>query len=510
MELLKEIKMTRQGYYVPHGTGYCYYCRWCGEVNTNTLFDWQNHMALCGGCGMVDEHFKRCNEGDRFKNVVLNSVKIYKDEAKIALSLNYSHAYLNARAKKISWEYSSKRYIFNTETGMSYILPWKTKNGKLIRGVNEFTHIVNATYGVKYGNSIQEYLIPQEVLDFLQSVICPKLEIGAYSINALMLCNRLPQLSDEQIDEMLDIQRDTGYYERNNFRHLFKGVKRNDSSAELMIKVCRNLGIPHSKAAKKMVLSVKTMRKLYELKQYGFKNFDCKRNILNTMQSKDTVFGLYYEEYDPLTPFVQDLIKVKGETMVSKMIVELNGTLNDAIEHATLLEIYGDSAVMWDEFKAVGMNSDNYLKGNIHDIHDRLSLDIAKIKMMSENILIDYTKEEKMLEGTYRDYKFHLASNVAEIVQVGADMGNCVGNTWYTERAKNKELYIMLSSKDGKYKACIELDKTLRMVQCKEKYNNIPYGELAYAIEEWVEDKGVDVTGCDDYDNMVTLTIEYE
>lgn len=509
MELLKEIKMPRQGYFVPYNQGYCYYCSICGEVNKNTLFDWDNHMALCGGCGTVDEKFKRLDESNRFKNIALNSIRIYKDEAKIALVLNYSHAYINAKAGKISWEYSSKRYIFNTETGMSYILPWKTKNGKQIRGVNEFTHIVNATYGIKYGNSLQEYSIPQEILDFLQSVICPNLEIGAYSINALMLCNRLPMLSDDQIDEMLDIQRDTGYYERNNFRHLFKGVKRSYTVLEMMNQVCKNLGVPCSKSAKKMLLSVKTMRMLYELKQYGFKNFDCKKNIINSMQSKETVFGLYYEEYDPMTPFVHDLIEAKGETQVSKMLVELNNT-TDSAEHATLLETYGDCAVMWDEFKAVQMNNESYLKGNIHDIHDRLELDIVKVKMMSENILIDYTKEEKMLEGIYRNYRFHLASNIAEIVQVGADMGNCVGNTWYTERAKDKELYIVLSSKDDKYKACIELDKALHMVQCKSKFNNIPYGELAYAIEEWVEDKGIDVAGCDDYDQMVTLIIEIE
>lgn len=508
MEILKEFKFPRQGYYVPYKKGYCYFCKICGEVNRNTLFDWEHHWALCGGCGTVDEDFKKADIGDRFKNIALKSIKITREEAKITLSMNYSHAYLNAKACKISWEYSSKRYVFNTETGMSYALPWKTNHGKRIRGNNEFSHIVNTTYGVKYGSSEQENLIPQEILSYLQSVICPKQEIGAYSMNALMLCNRLPMLSDDQIDEMLEIQMTSGFYERNNFRHLFKGVKRSDSQSELMNKVCKNLGIPCSKSAKKMILSVKTTKKLYELKQYGFKNFDCKKNILNTMQ-EDTVFGLYYEEYDPLTPFIQDLIKVKGEAQVSKMIVELNTTISNA-EHSTLLNLYGEAAVMWDQFKAVEMNHERYLRGNIHDIHEHLSLDIDKIKAISENTLIDYSEEELMLEGIYRGYKFHLASNVSEIVQVGADMGNCVGNTWYTERAKLREIYIVLTTMDNKYKACIELDAAFCMIQCKSKFNDIPNGELAYAIEEWVEDKGIIVNNCDDYDTMITGTDDFD
>ena len=136
-------------------------------------------------------------------------------------------------------------------------------------------------------------------------------------------------------------------------------------------------------------------------------------------------------------------------------------------------------------------------KGNVKEIHDRLSRELDKIERPNE--LIAYTVVERSLEKEISGYKFQLAKDTHELIDIGSQMGICVGS--YGNRAINKKCNILHIKSGDKYIQCIEVSPELKVVQTKSAFNKKPEGVLKKAIIDWCKLISISYEECSDLNN---------
>ena len=113
------------------------------------------------------------------------------------------------------------------------------------------------------------------------------------------------------------------------------------------------------------------------------------------------------------------------------------------------------------------------LKNNIKYLHDTLSIDFTKLNRA--NKVFKYKKAHLLVNTTIDNLKFELAKDSHELIEVGSNMGICVGS--YGDSAYEKNCYIIIARDVESNEAivCIELDKEFKSIkQCKLKRNSTP------------------------------------
>lgn len=162
---------------------------------------------------------------------------------------------------------------------------------------------------------------------------------------------------------------------------------------------------------------------------------------------------------------------------------------------------------MYCRIKEEGMVNPKSLKGTLREIHDNLTTDYKKVRF--KNKTIPYNEEELKLNEEIDGFKFILAKDTHQLIDVGNYMGICVGS--YGENAYNKNLIIVTMIQDGKYVGCIELSKDGKVLrQAKAKYNNVLQEQKAEALKKWVEAKKIDGSKCYDYKHILDDNICYD
>jgi len=142
-------------------------------------------------------------------------------------------------------------------------------------------------------------------------------------------------------------------------------------------------------------------------------------------------------------------------------------------------------------------NYEVVFNGNIEDLHNELSMDYTKFILSNDgNRTIPYEKHERKLEKEISGYAFSLPEDTNELLELGEEMGLCVGA--YGLDAHGKHCTIVIMKKDEKPVVCIELDPNNNMEQAKLAHNKKPKGEIAQIIKNWAEENDITWISCPD------------
>ena len=187
-------------------------------------------------------------------------------------------------------------------------------------------------------------------------------------------------------------------------------------------------------------------------------------------------------------PYLNKLIEVFGETTVTnaltKDIVKHNNRVkneygpkplffknsdlenynrrNDILYKDTIRN-YCDIVTVYPDYK---LPCDRL---RLKDLHDKIAKDASKIKN-KEKV---YTYEEKFMNmydnKIIEDITFKVALSNHKLVEIGSQMGICVGGYW--DRVERGELFIVSMEREDKYIGCLEISKNGILHQAKAKYN---------------------------------------
>lgn len=192
--------------------------------------------------------------------------------------------------------------------------------------------------------------------------------------------------------------------------------------------------------------------------------------------------------------FLKVLYKTKGLNALKAAIAY------DMRPHTSA--ILWDTARMWAEITDAGHEAD--LSGNLQEIHDRYSKLAYLVRHGNQEL--HYGKGEEKFTETVDDYDFTLAKDTYELVDVGDEMGICVGISYREPAVRHDCDIVIMREKTEKRKAvgCLELRKQngkWRLIQAKAKYNNLLQGEHAYALKKYVKQTSL-VADCYDFEHI--------
>ena len=467
-------------------------CCNCKKITVTNGAD-ENHSCSCG----VKTRTKALSTENKMYNKTLYCVDVRKDEDKVVVSAASTVPYFNMDVEKLSLTMVYDRVVFNTKTGLVY--EFGTTNSKN-RQVNKSLKILNAVYS-NFGLEIRYILSEQpDILKYIQGLITPIKEKLSY--DELKLANRLPQLNVAQL-------RYLAQSDKEGVRKAFAGIKKSDDATTFMNKWCKNIGVQNTKSVRKTLSKdVGISYALLVTKTAGIKDINNRMSLVKKMNETSSDFSVYSSS------FVKDLIKARGEVTATRMLVKNLDTIckDDLPRRSSLFfnfdldEGYiSDSCHMWEQYVRCDMNNYNYLKGNLKEIHDRLAKDIDKVRTQVCKTPFAYSKRDLELEFKTNEYTFSLAKSGMEMIDVGREMGICVGGEFYISRVQSKDILIVLVTDcNGDYKCCIEINKKdMALRQVKAHYNKCATGSLANAVREWVKANVVlDATNCKDYLEM--------
>lgn len=447
----------------------------------NTFFSgggWRNHNYYGG--------YKIFDNGDMVK---FNYVVVW---AGLTLSKN----------GKIG-EYCTKirhTIVFNTKTGMTYILPSiNITTGK------KYGSIMNVSYARDYNDSFSAFidLVPHDALAELANILFDKLQKKERTVvkkelrdvqgdsweeehlfleNAniavsrnnlkkiLILTNKMPHINIPDILEGF-INRNWNYIKTNIIR------KASDMNLKMPKSIKRACGNNIYKRAQYILLQ-KELPKL---------SVDNKLKIISGLSDKWGINNVAPRTLNRFYSYFGD------ETIATNKLMK--------IENVSEMYYLEDLVRMMEEIKAAGLFEKRLLKGSIMEIHDN----ITKIhKLLGQSPLpIEVTKSEKEFECNIGGYSFVCADNTAQLHWTGSMMNICVGS--YSSMAIKKDLSIFLVIKNNDPVVCIEL-RGKRVVQAKAYGNNRDSetrqleGELSDIVVKWIKINGLTTT-CSDIKN---------
>lgn len=440
-------------------------------------------------------------------NSILKRTQIInkKDENKIVFKGYYTGFGVNKHTMKMFTKLYSCAMVFNTKTGQTYLLPIIDENGKHPKDTPK--HVINTTF---YGACKKGYLdlfhdyeavltvfnliceqanIPEQQVMEYKSIIeeLNRSQIGYSRWNTLsrFLClvNRFNNLPAESISKIL--------YRENfpSYAGIFTGVKNTDSVAEIMNKAIKNCKVKNCKTSKKIVARDITNLLYFKLfHKLGFSDI----NILSDFIFESVFWAVFYNEehLNNSQRFLQEIKKYrKTDAEIFKTIkCKRSSYFPDAIRiYNELLEENPESITK------------EMFKGNIIDIHDRLSNELNKIR--NKNVPLRYENKFLKYNRTYPLVTFSLAKDTYELIEVGEIMHICVGT--YRESAKKGNCIIVIGrNPENKPIVCIEISPTEELIQVKGYCNAYLKDEEANAVRQWVQDTGINGNKCFDYKNM--------
>jgi hypothetical protein len=474
-----------------------------------------------------------------FENWRIKCYNFIKEDDKLKATIFFDIFYPNVKAGKLAIKSYNFKVIFNLKTGQSYVLEIRETYGKKQKPKwAGGSRIVNCTYSgiesvhcmayrmlndkkvlydmgqalLRATNGEMVQLFNEKAIKEIESKRNVADDTWKYGQKDriqfldLTIYNRFPNYN-KAFNENLQIWlKKEGFWDSerkksNKKKRFLLKLSKINNEKELFDLLKKKYNIPESKKFKKLVYKNPLIAMVYNsLLKIGFEDYNVILSILeensNIALDLSEKIGTRVSE-EILVNFTKDLIKRKGEPSAKKIIFSKDYSYSYLC----------DSANMYNTFKRNNLLSPELLKGTIKEIHNTLSSNYRKINQ--RNLIIAYNKNMEKLNSYIDGFDFVLARDTHELIDVGTEMGICVGS--YGRRAVENSLIIVVMKEGKKYVGCIELDaegKTLK--QAKAKFNNVLQEKKAEALKKWIEMQEIDAKNCYDYRHIAANDIEYD
>lgn len=402
------------------------------------------------------------------------------------------------KGKKVSVISTNQRLTINCKTGSSYIFEPRTFGKRLF--FYEFPRIVNCTYNLA---PLIVYSIPTKVYEFLKKRIYKiKSEYFKFQLNTLEeykeeeykeeRSKRIYKISDENayftnIRELNTLLIYNRFPLLNSYRvkiteNTFYEKKVRDyrkikaSSTDPIGDFINILKLPNQKSVKKICkenfIRAKSLSKFNKV-------FAIKRAI-NLSETYITAIEIDF------VPFLKSLVRHTSEKEAYKKLMNLVKK-EDKFNSNNLLR---DISLMYNvvkkskNFKKVKIDFNKSMQ-NIHDDLQDITIELGSKK----NNFKYTTKEKNKVKYSNKQYSIRLTKNNHELSRIGSKMHICVGA--YSKLVLSKHCAVaIMTDKEKRYVACIELDPELNKVkQVKGYCNQLLKGEQKEFVEKWIQEK---------------------
>lgn len=509
------------------------YYQKCDEEIDRNRYNFRYHYSstgtcVCPTCGYTfnsqeDIQWLQHNLSPDSFNV--HSMKIFDvQDDKMVVSIFTTFYFPCTQSGQIAVVPVRYRLVFNVKTGCSFALEGRTLNNKHPKfdpspAINNITFSVERSAGTynPWGQIYSNKEIVAELAKVLLRVRKGKPEqltkTGDFSdttFTMLTTFNYMPYFSYDfySMANKMILDCPYGRNPRDRMAYRFKTIREKfeTQDAEIFSKfLFKGTKTVPKKAIRKMIFSNPLLSDMYKfLVKAGFKNQDVLLNFISNKQEHvfemiEEVEKSREEEKKASIKFLKKLIKTKGEGQTLKYLT--------SADPVTLREFFIDTALMYLTFEKRKMMKVDYLKGSLKQTHDILARDFVKIR--KANCPIEYSKKEKQLNDEIDGYVFSLAKDTYELIDIGQEMGICVGS--YGDRAVKKDCIIVKMTQGNKYVGCIELDpKTSHLLQAKACFNNVLQETKAEALKKWVKKHKIPANNCYDYQHILNGKISYD
>lgn len=286
------------------------------------------------------------------------------------------------------------------------------------------------------------------------------------------LANRYPFFTKEQLAKIIHSDNASSVY------GIIRKIAYNDNEATIIQKLQKECGVKFSKNVVKKF--VENPAAVYDIMVFGeyFSNIDLLDRFIDNELAPILNHCSQY--------FIKRIIDVKGEV----------GAINFFIKGMTDPKMIEDASSFYSDLntKHGHLITDDVMKGNAREVHDKLSAIRSNINY--PNHPIHYTKEERSKYCRIIDgIKFYLPENTHMLIHVGQVLHNCVAN--YREKAESKACTIIIMSQGSAIVGCIEVDATGSYVeQVRGACNEFLYGPYLEAFNKYKKITGLSTAGC--------------
>lgn len=485
-------------------------------------------IGVCPSCGYTfnsqsDMLWLQHNLSPDSMNI--HSMKIFDvKEGKLVASIFTTFYFPCTKSGQIAVVPVRYRLVFNVETGCSFALEGRTLNNKHPK-FDPSPAINNITFSVE--RSSDSYNPWGQIFNHKEIICSLAKELirvrggrpeqltktGDFSdttFTMLTTFNYMPYFSFDfyTMASKIIFECPYGRNPRDRMAYRFKTIREKFEThdAEIFSKfLFKGTKTSPKKAIKKMIFANPLLSDYYKfLSKVGFKNQDVVLNFISNKQEH-----LFYlmkeieysntEEGKAAFKFLKKILKLKGEAQALKYLTSCSSE--------NLRGIIIDTALMFVTFEKRKMMKNDYLKGTINQTHNVLARDFVKIRKL--NCPIEYSKKEKELNDEIDGYTFTLAKDTYELIDIGQEMGICVGS--YGDKAVRKDCIIVKMMQGDKYVGCIELaPNIIDLRQAKACFNNVLQENKAEALKKWVKKHKISGTDCYDYRHILDGKISYD
>lgn len=458
-------------------------------------------------------------------SLTLKSLKIFPvSEDKLVASVFSTVYFPSVETEQLAVVPIRHRIVFNLKTGQTFLMEGRTLSNKHPK-FDETPHIFRATFFAKTMAPSAYQIITKNkavVAALAEAVIearngkkeqlTEKGDFSDTSFSMITCYNYAPYFNFEYYKQAEEIINNCWAHDRASkdrvayrFNCIRKKYESNDPElfSKYLFKGLSGLVKP-KKAIKKVLFKNPLLSDLYkQLVKLGFRNQDVLLSLMTSHLDCSKIISSFFkddidiEDQEICEQFLKYLIQVKGEAEALKYLY----TSQDKIS-----EFFLDTAYMAISFQKRGMLKKSHMKGSLKQTHDALSRDFYRIKNPNKPIV--YNDDEKMLNDSIDNIDFVLAKDTYELIDIGQEMGICVGS--YGDRAAEKQLIILKMIQNKKYVGCIELSSDCKeLVQAKACFNNLLQESKAEALQKWVKKHKI-LADCYDYQHIKNGNIEYD
>lgn len=416
----------------------------------------------------------------------------------------------------VSYEPFYQKFVVNLKNHTSWYIGPRTFGGKRAFGSTGASVIRNCTYGKMYPDMyvfsdksveimfdqfIKLTKYPRDIIDsmkdkdaYYKSLVayymiwmnsCPNVLYRYSAYNKEWKLNDNGHISDYEFEHI----RRSDYYDGS----LFKDFSRNIEDTEtFMNRIVEKYHLPFTKSFKRLYMSdVKWLAQCAYFKKLGFHNIDILQSLLK-------MNVLAYGLEDGFDVFVKHMVKHSGEHVASRKLLEYYGS---EVRDYNKKTIFRDAVRMYYRVYKYDKKLASLVDWgrSIKQIHDSLSKLHTKIEF--ENKEIPYSSKDSELRGTFDNCDFELPVDTNRLIEVGTQLGNCVGS--YRDCVLNKQSIIVLMNNNERVVGCIELVKGRNLRQLSAKYNNPVSIEYKPAFDAWAQKNGIkNLSNCSGYVNF--------
>lgn len=283
----------------------------------------------------------------------------------------------------------------------------------------------------------------------------------------LFLANRYPFFSKEQLNKIIHS------VNANDVYSIIKKIAYDDDVTEIIQKLQKECNVKFSKnVIKRFIEDPSSVADIMTFGEY-FTNIDLLNRFIDS--------GLCSIIKMVAPVFIEKIIELRGEPQAMNFFMK-------GLEDETILRDASNCYVSFSP-RHEYLLTPNMLRGNLFEVHDKLSEAANNIRYPNESIF--YQQEEKdKYEKNVEGIKFALPKTTHELIYIGQELHNCVAT--YAPKAVSKECTIVYMEQNGELVGCIEIDTTGKyIIQARGHCNELFEGELLRIFNKYAAITGL-------------------